>query len=103
MAQMEYWECVVGEILSNNGIDPDKATLAAVTKDFHSAADMEWEATGQEHIPDPRDTELERVKRELKEAKAAENTWREAMAFVGRVPARALSREGDQIICDPRY
>ena len=86
----EYWLASASEILSEHGIVPSAEKLESIASDLAHAAEMEWEATGQEHIPNPRDTEFDRLKRDLKTAR--EDAERRERIFCSHIAERAGPR-----------
>ena len=63
----EYWKICVAEILSDYGYQIKPEDLDGLADSLRGALDMEWEATGQYYIPDPRDTEIDNLKKQIKQ------------------------------------
>ena len=58
----KYWEICVEEALTEAGIKYTPEQLKAVTEDIVLARDMESESCGYVYIPNPLQTEIDRLK-----------------------------------------
>ena len=68
-ATEQYWLDSISEILPDNGVELPAETLEAIAIDLAHSAEMEWEATGQEHIPNPLSAQVDRLKRDAETAR----------------------------------
>lgn len=96
-----YWRIFAEEVPSDLGIVLTGEQISALAEAAEGAAENQSTACGWDHIPNPDRLEIERLTRELKEARQsagrAEDVWREAMAHIGGVRPSELYRDGRQI------
>lgn len=101
-----YWRIFAEEVPSDLGISLTEEQIQGLAEAAEGAAENQSTGCGWDMIPNPDRTEIARLERELKAARAdadrAENVWRGAMAHIGGVNPDKLYRDGQQIKVWPR-
>lgn len=96
-----YWRMFAEEVPSDLGISLTDEQVTALAEAAEGAAENQSTACGWDMIPNPDRAELERLGKELKEARRqaenAEDIWREAMGVGCGVNPATLYRDGNQI------
>ena len=90
---IEYWIEAVSESLESAGLDATKNQINEIAKDIKISVDCMGLATGDEFIPNPINTEIEQLKKELQDEK--NRAERELSLVVKRYARRRGVEEGD--------
>jgi len=66
---IEYWREAVSESLESVGVEATVTQINEIAKDIKISVDCMGMATGEEFIPNPADTEIEQLKKEIQTEK----------------------------------
>ena len=65
MSNRSYWDSSLRDIFDECGIETSESTMKEVVEAVENAADLQFEYSGEQFIPNPLTTELNEVKRAL--------------------------------------
>lgn len=95
----KYWKICMEDAMSEAGISFTEAQLCEMAKSAQHAAEMEYEATGQEHIPHPLEAELasanRRADQERKAKEKVTSDFKNNIAMRRNCDVSQITLEGD--------
>ena len=101
-----YYAETIADALENAGCVVAPEVITQVAEAVAISVENEGMASGRDCIPNPENTEIASLKRQLVEQRAeaerAEEVWRHAAARVTRTDPKHLYRRGRDIIVDAR-